>query len=81
MTIDLPDKPYFSIREISALSGVSEPALYLMARDGRIKAIRFGILVRITRDEVARLLKQGTRIVEPYRNRTGEVAVDNTTKA
>ena len=72
MTIDLPHKPYFSIREISAISGVSEPALYLMARDGRIKSLRFGILVRVTREEVLRLLQQGTRDIRPrFRSRAG----------
>ena len=72
MKIDLPKKPYFSIREISAISGVSQPALYLMARDGRIKSIRFGILVRVTREEVLRLLQQGTRSIRPhYRSLAG----------
>lgn len=64
MTVDLPAKPYFSIREISAMSGVSEPALYLMARDGRIRSIRFGILVRVPREEVIRLLEEGTRKIQ-----------------
>lgn len=72
MTLQLPEKSYFSIREISAISGVSAPALYLMARDGRIRSIRFGTLVRVTREEVLRLLQRGTRSVSArYPSKSG----------
>ena len=56
------DREALSRREAAGLLGISEGMMIKLVRLGRVGAIRIGKCVRIPRDEIDRILKQGVRL-------------------
>lgn len=53
-----------SVKDVSEKLGVHEKTVYLWAKQGKIKAIRFGKLYKITEEEVEYIKQNGTREVK-----------------
>jgi excisionase family DNA binding protein len=56
------EKQALSRREAAGLLGISEGMMIKLVRLGRVKAIHIGKCVRVSRDEIQRILKQGIRL-------------------
>ena len=55
-SVDLPDKPMFSVEEAAKLLGVGRSTAYQCARNGQIPALRLGSRLLIPKAAMERLL-------------------------
>lgn len=53
--------PLMSVREAADLLSISERKMYQLVSEGSVKAIKIGGSTRISRDEVERIAREGTR--------------------
>ena len=49
------------LKEVAQMLGVSYLTVYNYVRQGRIKSVRVGRFLRVTQEEVERIMKEGTR--------------------
>ena len=48
-----------TVKEVAKLLNISEKTLYKWIKENRVKAVRMGALLRITKDEVDKILERG----------------------
>ncbi len=52
---------FFTVREVATILGLSVATVYLMTRDGRLQALKFGNSLRIPRAAVDSMVKRAKR--------------------
>jgi excisionase family DNA binding protein len=55
-TVDLPNKPMFSVEEVAAMLGIGRATAYQCANTGEIPALRLGRRLLIPRTALVRML-------------------------
>jgi len=49
----------YDLKEVAQMLGVSYLTVYNYVRQGRIKSVRVGRFLRVTQEEVERIMKEG----------------------
>ncbi|MBN2320897.1 MAG: helix-turn-helix domain-containing protein [Acidobacteria bacterium] len=57
--IDLPDRKHFRCDEVAELVGVTTRTVRRWIRSGQMPAVRFGGLLRIRREDLVRICREG----------------------
>jgi len=55
----------YKIRDAAALLNIGRTTLYEYVREGKVRAVRFGKAIRIGRDELERLKREGITQPKP----------------
>jgi len=59
--MDYEDKPTYSAKEVAKILDISYKTLTRLINTGRIKAIKIGTQYRITKQELERILEEGSK--------------------
>ena len=58
--MSIPSKSFFAPSEVADLLAIPRHLVYRMVREGRMKAVRYGLrIIRIPREEIERVAKGG----------------------
>ena len=59
------EKKYLTVHEVAVMLGVKDKTIYYWTKEKRLPSYKFGRLVRIDPDDVARLIEKSRREPDP----------------
>jgi excisionase family DNA binding protein len=61
----ISNKKYLTVHEVAVMLGVKDKTVYYWTQEKRLTSYKFGRLVRIDPDDVARLIEKSRREPDP----------------